>query len=265
VGYDLAPNDVADLGMICGGKVTVYFQFIASDDANTLALLRSLLAALDGQDSVWLLRRMKDNEVIDMGLYSKGELRFASGMDLEAILPLLKSRAMLTEEYYVEPIVQEGTVYVFGGGHVSQQLVPVLSKVGFRVVVFEDRPEFCTPELFPTAAEVIRGDFCRIADSGVNITPADYVVILTRGHQNDYELLEQTLPTGASYVGCIGSHHKVAVTTQRLQEAGMPQEAIDRMFSPIGLSIKAETPEEIAISVAAEMILHRAQRGSTSA
>lgn len=260
VGYDLAPNDVADLGMICGGKVTVYFQYMAAGDENTLALLRYLLTALDGTDSVWLVRKLRDNDVIDMGLYTQKALLFSREIDEAAILPMISSHTAITADYHVEPVVNEGTVYVFGGGHVSQQLVPVLSKVGFRVVVFEDRPEFSTPELFPTAAEIIRGDFKDIKGSGVEITPRDYVVVMTRGHQNDYDILEQTLRTGVPYVGCIGSRRKVAATTEKLLAAGVPEEMLKHMYSPIGIEIQAETPEEIAVSVTAQMILHRAQR-----
>ena len=263
VGYDLAPNDVADVGMICGGKVTVYFQYIAAGDEKTLALLHYLIKALDGTDSVWLVRRLKDNDVIDMGLYTKSGLLFASTIDEAAVKPMINSRTMISTDYHVEPVVTEGTVYVFGGGHVSQQLVPVLSKVGFRVVVFEDRPEFSTPELFPTAAEIIRGDFRDIKGSGVEITPRDYVVVMTRGHQNDYDILEQTLRTGVPYVGCIGSSRKVAATTAKLIAAGVPEEMLTHMYSPIGIEIKAETPEEIAISVTAQMILHRAERSGS--
>lgn len=263
VGYDLAPNDVADLGMICGGKVTVYFQYMAAGDERTLALLRYLLSALDGTDSVWLVRKLRDNDVIDMGLYTKKGLLFSTEISEADILPMISSRAMISTDYHVEPVVTEGTVYVFGGGHVSQQLVPVLSKVGFRVVVFEDRPEFSTPELFPTAAEIIRGDFGDIKGSGVEIREGDYVVVMTRGHQNDYDILEQTLRTGVSYVGCIGSRKKVAATTEKLLAAGVPKEMLAHMYSPIGIEIKAETPEEIAVSVTAQLILHRAERSGS--
>lgn len=260
VGYNLAPNDVADLGMICGGKVTVYFQYISAGDQNILALLRYLLSALDKADSVWLIRRLKDNDVIDMGLYTKGGMLFSSIIDEAAVRPMLSSQTKINEDYHVEPVVMDGSVYVFGGGHVSQQLVPLLSRVGFRTVLFEDRPEFSTPELFPTAAEIIRGDFAHISESGVEITPRDYVIIMTRGHQKDFEVLDQTLRTGAPYVGCIGSRRKVATTTERLLAAGVSKEMLSHMHSPIGLEIKAETPEEIAVSITAQLILERAER-----
>lgn len=260
VGYNLAPNDVADLGMICGGKVTVYFQYISADNADMVELLTYLYASFERGENTWLIRRVSGESVTDMGVYGEKGLMFSHSIKEADILPLLKTQVSRGGEYYVEPMVREGRVYVFGGGHVSQQLVPVLAKVGFRVVVYEDREEFSRPELFPTAESIIHGDFTKIADS-VTITPADYVVIMTRGHQNDFEVLEQTLRTGATYVGCIGSRSKVKRTKERLAEAGVSEKDIERMISPIGLEIEAETPEEIAISIAAQMILHRATRG----
>lgn len=259
VGYNLAPNDVADLGMICGGKVTVYFQYISPNDADMAELLGYLAAAFERGEKTWLIRKFSGEKVTDTGIYGEKGLLFGRSMKENEILPLLKPCSVLSGEYYVEPMVREGRVYVFGGGHVSQQLVPVLAKVGFRVVVYEDREEFSRPELFPAAEGIIRGDFTRIADN-VTITGADYVVIMTRGHQNDFDVLNQTLRTKASYIGCIGSRAKVAKTKQRLKEAGVEEKDIERMISPIGLEIEAETPEEIAISIAAQMILHRAAR-----
>ncbi len=258
VGYDLSPNDVAQLGMICGGKVSVYFQYIPAGDKTARELFAYLRAAFDRDESVWLVRKTHEGLICDMGVYGTGGLMFASSMSEAEVKPLLKSRAVLSGDYYAEPIVRAGKVYVFGGGHVAQQLVPVIAKVGFKPVVFEDRPEFSTPGLFPQAAGIIRGDFKKISDY-ITIGPADCVVIMTRGHQMDFEVLEQTLRTSASYVGCIGSSHKVAATKKRLAEAGVAQKDIDRMISPIGLPILAETPEEIAISIAGQLIMHRAQ------
>ena len=259
VGYNLAPNDVADLGMICGGKVTVYFQYIPAGDAQTLELFSYLAGAFERGENVWFVRRMANGEITDMGAYGSSGLLFAPNIPESDIRPLLKSRAVLSGNYYVEPLVMAGHVYVFGGGHVAQQLVPVLAKIGFPVVVYEDRPEFATSELFPAAQEIICADLGRISEH-ITVGPADYVVIMTRGHQKDYEVLEQMLRTPATYVGCIGSRSKVAATKERLAAAGVSQADIDRMVSPIGLEIEAETPEEIAISIAAQLILHRAQR-----
>ena len=159
---------------------------------------------------------------------------------------------------YTEPVVRAGRVYLFGGGHVGQALVPVLAKVGFRVTVLDNREALAKKETFPAAEEVIFADFGHINEK-VSLTADDYVVIMTPGHQGDYTVLEQVLRTKTRYVGCIGSRHKIARTQQLLREAGISEEAIAGVHSPIGLPIGAETPEEIAIIIAAEMIRCRAE------
>jgi xanthine dehydrogenase accessory factor len=142
---------------------------------------------------------------------------------------------------------------------VSQELVPVLARIDFQCVVFEERERFAAPALFPTAIRTVVGSYERIAEK-IILGPEDYVVILTRGHLGDRAVLRQALRSEASYVGCIGSRKKVAATRQALMEAGIPPEDFDRVRTPIGLEIKAETPAEIAVSIAAQLILHRAQQ-----
>ena len=124
------------------------------------------------------------------------------------------------------------------------------------MVLFDDRPQAAVPEQFPQAIRIILGDYRHIFDH-ITITGRDYVVIMTPGHQSDFEVLSQVLTTPATYVGCIGSRHKVAATRERLAGLGFSQADMDRVHSPIGLPIGGETPEEIAISIAAEMIAHR--------
>ena len=148
-------------------------------------------------------------------------------------------------------------MYIFGGGHVGKALAPVLDKIGFNVTVYDYRPGLVTKENTPGAKEIIIGDYSDIF-SKVTITPYDYVVIMTPGHQADFEVLNQILKTPATYIGCIGSRTKVAATTKRLKDAGYTDKDISRIHSPIGLPIMAQTPDEIAISIAAELIKHRA-------
>ena len=155
-----------------------------------------------------------------------------------------------------------GRVYIFGGGHVAQALEPVLTGVGFRCVVMDDRPDFTRRELFPTAEEVKLIDFRNIAAS-VNITADDYVCVMTRGHAYDSVVQSQVLPLRPYYVGVIGSRAKTAaVRRQLIEEFGVAEADIDRVHTPIGLAIGAETPAEIAISIAAEMIKSRAERNA---
>lgn len=172
------------------------------------------------------------------------------------------SKAVLVKgeplEYY-EPLMRAGRVFIFGGGHVGQALVPVLASVDFRVTVYDKRKELATAEHFPMAENVIFGDYEHIFDK-ITLKPSDYVVIMTPGHESDYALLEQVLRCETTYVGCIGSRHKIARTQALLRQAGISEERIKSVHSPIGLPIGAQTPAEIAVCIAAEMILHRSQK-----
>ena len=259
VGYCLNKNDVANLGMICGGDVTVYFQYLHGDEH--LPLFRHLLMAYSKNENSWLIRKIENHTVTVMAVYDGNGLHYGASIEKDKLPELLKSQAVYikgTPSYYAEPVTQAGYVYVFGGGHVSQELVPVLAHLGFPVVVFEDREAFANPALFPGAREVILGDFQNI-EASICLTEHDYVVIMTRGHQADFEILAQVLKHSLSYIGCIGSRSKIAATRKRLAELGYPENIYDQVHSPIGLSIHAETPAEIAISIAGEMIQHRAQ------
>ena len=161
--------------------------------------------------------------------------------------------------YYSEPLQRAGTVYVFGGGHVAQELVPVIAHVGFKCVVYDDRPEFANSRLFPDAVNTIVGDFTSVFDK-VTIREQDYVVIMTRGHQCDYDVQKQVLKTPAHYIGVMGSRQKLMTLAGKLKAEGFTDRDIERFYSPIGLAILAETPAEIAISVAGELIMVRARR-----
>ncbi|MBS6397990.1 MAG: XdhC family protein [Clostridiales bacterium] len=258
VGYCLNKNDVASLGMICGGDVTVYFQYLKG--SKELPVFLRLHQAYAKNEASWLVRRIDHHTVTSMAVCDQEGMHFGEGIDPALLPELLKPKAVfLTGEpsYCAEPVTQAGYVYIFGGGHVSQELVPVLSHVGFPVIVLEDRREFADPSLFPGAKEVILGDFLHLSDS-VTLTEHDYAVIMTRGHQSDFEILAQVLKHTLSYVGCIGSRSKIAATKAKLTAMGFPETIYDQVHSPIGLDIRAETPAEIAISIAAELIRHRA-------
>ena len=259
--YTLTKFDVADLGMICGGDVTLFYEYFDPADKRGLDLFGHIRAALDKNENAWLIRRIESGKPSETAIFDSGGLRCANLITEDEVLPLLSNAPKLSEGeplYYVEPLARAGRVYVFGGGHVAQELTPLLSHVGFSVVVYEDRENFARAELFPDAADIVFNDFAKISDR-VTVGETDYAVIMTRGHQNDYEVLDQMLRTRAPYVGCIGSAGKIEAIKRRLIGAGIPEAAFERLHSPIGLKIKAETPAEIAVSVAAEMILFRAE------
>ena len=257
----LTKNDVQDLGMICGGDVQVFFHFLAAGDASVLALAEEAEALFAEGHDLWLVSELSAGG--RLGLYSR-ERGFV-GIDApEALLDAMRRRPVREEldgrDFYVEQIQSSGRVLVFGCGHVAQALVPVLAKVGFRCVAMDDRPEFARADLFPDAADVRLIDFTNIAAS-VTITEEDYLCVMTRGHAFDAVVQAQAMQSPACYIGVIGSRKKIAGVTARLKEEyGFADADFERVTSPIGLAIRAETPEEIAVSIAAQLIALRAER-----
>jgi len=262
-GFVLSPNQVADLGMICGGDVTVYFQYFEGGNARNIELLRKIVDLFDRNVNSWIITDITDEMAWGLAVYVQDEGIFGSeNIKVEDILPLLDTKSVWREEngkrYYIEPLVRSGRVCIFGGGHVAQELVPVLAHIGFRCVIMEDRPEFTGEKIFPQAETTYLGDFNDI-EASLQIDPNDYVVIMTRGHKHDYTVLVQALRSEAYYVGMIGSKSKVAATFEKLKnDEGFSQDDLYRIYTPIGLNIKAESPAEIAISIAAQLIEVRA-------
>ena len=249
--FDLAPAQVASIGMVCGGKVTIYYQLLTREE---LPVLLDMEQALQEDANSWLYLQIREGKVESFRVIREAE----AAQKPEHYC----SRAVLVKgeplEYY-EPLMRAGRVYIFGGGHVGQALVPVLAAVDFRVTVYDKRKELATREHFPMAEQVIYGDYEHIFDK-VTLKPQDYVVIMTPGHESDYALLEQVLRVETAYVGCIGSRHKIARTQELLRQAGISEERIASVHSPIGLPIGAQTPSEIAVCICAEMILCRSQQ-----
>lgn len=256
--YCLTPNEVRDIGMICGGEVTVRFEPLTR---RSVTLIDAILEQLAACKNAWLVLCMTEDNS-QTGLYDEENgLRFLDDGLLQLVKPLCKKTAVYQKgspELYIEPVSRRGRVWIFGAGHVGRALVPVLAGVGFRVAVYDNRPDFASAQAHPMAERVVLGDYADAAEKA-GLTADDYVVIMTPGHQADRELLLQLLPLKTSYIGCIGSRRKVAATRQYLLENGISEEDIARIHSPIGLSIGAQTPEEIAISIAAQLIAHRAQ------
>ena len=259
----LTKNQKADIGMICGGNVEVFFQYVDGQDGKYLQMIDYMITRYEQDVDAWLVTVIGDGVVRESGVYDKQSgLQFMKTVSEEQIIPYLKNKSVCTDttpQCFVEPLIQSGCVYVFGGGHVAQELVPVIAHIGFRVVVYEDRENFARPELFRGVYHTILGSFETLSEH-ITMRENDYAVIMTRGHQSDYEVMRQVLRTQAAYIGVIGSRQKIAATTKRLLEDGISEQDIARLHTPIGLPIKGETPAEIAISIAAEMILFRAER-----
>ena len=217
-----------ELDSVCGGEQTVLLQFVPRGSQGWKALGREALNRLEDRRGGWLvLAADRDPVLLEEG-------PGGSAWDGQRLLL---------------PLPKGERVVIFGGGHCTQALVPVLSRVGFRITVMDNRPELSRPELFSEAEHVLCGDYFRIGDF-LDLTPSDYVVVMTNGHSHDFDVLRQILQTPPAYVGVIGSRRKTAFVNQKLLECGIEREVISRVHAPIGTAIKAVTPEEIAGMVA---------------
>lgn len=164
-------------------------------------------------------------------------------------------------DIYIEPIVPTPRVFIFGGGHISLFVSKMSTMVGFQVVVIDDRPQFANQERFPEAEEVIAEEFPFVLPK-LQVNRSTYLVIVTRGHAYDQEVLEWALSKEVKYIGMIGSRKKIQTVYNNLKEKGFTPDQLQRVHAPIGLDIGALTPEEIAVSIVAEMIkVHRERKG----
>ncbi|MCE5348328.1 MAG: XdhC family protein [Bacteroidales bacterium] len=156
----------------------------------------------------------------------------------------------------IEPYFPESRLIVLGGGHIAKPLAEFGSKVGFSVTVVDDRPMFANQQRFPDAEKVICESFTNCFTQ-LNLNESSFVVIVTRGHRHDFDCLKQALSYKTAYTGMIGSKRRVKIVKEQLLNEGYPSELINTVNAPIGLEIGAVTPEEIAISIIAQVISYR--------
>jgi xanthine dehydrogenase accessory factor len=166
-----------------------------------------------------------------------------------AALPLFALRLRAAQE----DLAQWPTAILCGAGHLSYFIARYARSVHFRVIVCDDRSEYANAERFPDADEIVVKEFEHVFDA-MRIDDRSYIVIVTRGHRCDEIVLERALQTHARYIGMIGSRRKTTLILERLKARGVPQESLDRIYSPVGLAIGAVTPEEIALSIVCELV-----------
>ncbi len=159
-------------------------------------------------------------------------------------------------DVFVEAVIPNPRAFIFGAGHISKGLSKILSMAGFDTTVIDDRESFANRDRFPEADEVLAGGYEDLFPQ-LLVNESSYIVIVTRGHRDDMRVLRWAAGTNARYISMIGSKRKVISVAKELEKEGIPPEALERVFAPMGLEIGAISPEEIAISVAAEMIAVR--------
>ncbi len=256
--FALNAASAAEQGMVCGGSVSVLLHRVGPDKLPLFWRLQDEYQR--GKRPILLTALPKGELPPTLALLGTGE---ESDLPAELQAEILRKfrRAPFLLEYdglevFVEPLVHPGRVHLAGAGHVAYAVAGIAALVGFEVVVMDDRQEFANKERYPLAREV------RVLESFDNcigkLGPDDYLIIVTRGHLHDREVLAQALRTSAGYIGMIGSRRKRAAVYESLRQEGFTDADLDRVNCPIGLSIGADTPEEIALSIVAELVQVRA-------
>ncbi|MGA7878271.1 MAG: XdhC family aldehyde oxidoreductase maturation factor, partial [Desulfoferrobacter sp.] len=271
--FTLRNEDAGRLGMICGGQVEVLVQPLESSNDFFKELYRELVGALNSQDKAWLITQVPKTAEQDIGLIQClvkadrsviPEAICGDALDLVSRAAPNQSSAIEVGDrcFLIEPLCRAGEVYIFGAGHISQQLAPLTELVGFGTTDLDDRIDFCNKARFPTADRLIVLDSWQQPMAELEIAEESYLVIVTRGHAYDKTVLAHALKTPARYIGMIGSRKKRDAIYKALMSEGFKQQDLERVHSPIGLAIGAETPQEIAVSIVSELIQERARSNS---
>lgn len=257
--------------MLCGGSAHVFVEFNSKLDSHRRSIYEHLIRlSMEGLSGFLLTQiphqagRMdsdpKGSLFCDENGLLLGELANQAGVLSElkskkfSGAPELLKFDQLESHAFVEHFYPQGTVFIFGAGHVGMSVAHLASFAGFRVILIDDRKEFANLDKVPEADHVFvvnSFDTC-MSELGVGID--SYLVIVTRGHSHDKVVLRQALDTPARYVGMIGSRRKIKLIYEGLLEEGVTDTQLKRIHAPIGLPIGGETPEEIAVSIVAELI-----------
>ncbi|MBU3914677.1 XdhC family protein [bacterium] len=270
---DLRAGASADsIDVVCGGHMTLLIERIDSL-SNNFELYENLLEHLRTGKKSFQIAALPTEDTADKGLERClvttdqpiiGQFNFAPSVLDQLIQQNRSDRtpSLVTIEgqrFLIEPTYTPGTVYLFGAGHVAQQIARLTDMVGFRTIVLDDRQEFANRERFQTADEIkVLSSFDQAFD-GLEITNDSYLVIVSRGHTHDEIILNQALKTSPKYIGMIGSRRKRDTVYKSLLKKGFSENEFKRINCPIGLKIKAESPQEIAVSIIAELISVRAE------
>lgn len=273
IGFHLTEKDAVGSGLVCGGSIEVYLEPIWGDyDSKGGDIFEGIIRTLSQGSKAFLATVIQRTESSGKGKllikedgYVQGSLGDplldrsiiehirAKKRNEAPVLLTIKDSLSRESEIYLEPITPTPVLFIFGGGHISLPLARMGKLVGFKVVVIDDRELYANKNRFPEVDEVYALEFEKFFEQ-VELPSTAYIVIVTRGHLYDELVLERVLKTEAVYIGMIGSKRKVKYTYESLHAKGITEEELSRVHSPIGLDIGAEMPEEIAVSILAELI-----------
>lgn len=237
------------------GKTVVLATVISADQG--VPALPSMKLAMDqeGRTVGSLGREDLDSEVMNMcsQVMKEGRSTLVHHFISQDISVREGTQKRGKIDIFLDLIEAPPTMVIFGAGHIAQPLSRIGKIVGYRIVVVDDREHFASRDRFPEADDIMAMDFSEAVDS-LNINPTTYLVLITRGHKHDELILRKVLGTKAAYIGMIGSRRRVAAVLSSLMRDGYSQKLIDQVHTPIGLRIGSQTPEEIALSIAAEVV-----------
>lgn len=271
--FDLRHTDMAAMDMICGGNLEVLLDPFPPTAQNVALFDRWRQMAAQGEAGAFVTAIRRGDGPIDQVHHALvqddgtvlGDLPLTPG-DIETLIRSgLETRTMqkmVVEAHSVilEPILKSRTLFILGAGHVAQPTAHMAALAGFRVVVLDDRDAFANTARFPDAHTVCVLPDLECPFSDFVVDRDCFIVIVTRGHLYDKAVLARSLCTEARYIGMIGSRRKRDAIFRDLKSEGFDEKALQRVHSPIGLNIGAETPEEIAVSIVAEIINVAAER-----
>ena len=268
---ELTGAEASTKKMICGGVVDVYTEYLVPENEAVCSFFHRLGNQLrEGKRGVLLTLLTEEDDSSERHVFLGqdgaliGEIRGLVPEEEQKTRWLEANETALGEvagvgRIFVQPMEPEDVLYLFGAGHVSACLAPVAKMIGFHVSVIDDREELCHRGRFPQADELMVLSYTEAFDRIV-VSPFSYLVIVTRGHIHDLKVLRAALRKSPAYIGMIGSKSKIASLYKILLQEGVSGEDLQNVHAPIGLDIGAESPAEIAVGIAAELIQVRAAR-----
>ncbi len=271
--FKMSSKEIEEEGMICGGRVKLFFEPVLAGDKIALEFFGNVNQLLKKREQAVLATRISDGSHASipgtrMLVTEHGNI-FGTLPGFSSLKQVHHTQIIRTPDgktsALLEPIVQQPELILFGAGHVSTCVAPLAKMVGFRVRVIDDRSEFANKDRFPEADDIKAMPYSDVFEQ-LGLNQHSYLVIVTRGHSMDKDVLELALKLDISpaYIGMIGSRRKRDTIYNALMEGGIDQKSLAEVYSPIGLDIGAQTPEEIAVSIIGEIIKVRAGRCSTT-
>lgn len=255
-----------DDGLICGGRMTVLIEPIASEDSRQYyEQLVTLAESQSGFTEAIVFQDQQSQLPVPSSLLFDGDGILQATLhcdeDASTVVQGLKPLATRPRPYTTAgvaflPVLKRCRLIIVGGGHVGQAVADLTAALDFEVCVTDDRESIVSEERFPKADERIAGPCAEVLPT-LTITPDTYCLIVTRGHSHDKEALYHLVDRGARYLGMIGSRRKIKLIFEDLMDEGISAELLDNVHAPVGIDIGSQTVPEIAVSIVAELISHR--------